>query len=134
MSNANRRRVVPETIQTSGMDCGPAALRSLLAGFGLRAGYGGLREACRTDVDGTSIEALEAAANALGLESVQVMLPADHVIAAGAAVAGRRLNPASGAGRISSSRGARTVAGYRSGSRRWDAGSCGLTRVHRLGS
>jgi ABC-type bacteriocin/lantibiotic exporter with double-glycine peptidase domain len=83
MSTANRRRVVPETIQTSGMDCGPAALRSLLAGFGLRGGYGGLREACRTDVDGTSIEALEAAADALGLDCVQVMLPPDHVIVAG---------------------------------------------------
>jgi ATP-binding cassette subfamily B protein len=46
------RRIVPETIQTSGMDCGPASLRSLMAGFGMQVSYGGLREACRTDVDG----------------------------------------------------------------------------------
>jgi ABC-type multidrug transport system fused ATPase/permease subunit len=73
------RRLVPETVQTSGMDCGPAALRSLLAGFGLPVSYGRLREACQTDVDGTSIDALEACARALGLDVAQLMLPADHV-------------------------------------------------------
>ncbi len=64
------------------MDCGPAALRSLLAGFGVPISYGGLREACRTDVDGTSINALETAAAGLGLDCVQVMVPADHVLPA----------------------------------------------------
>ncbi len=73
------RRVVPETIQTSGMDCGPAALHSLLAGFGVPVSYGRLREACQTDVDGTSIDALESVARALGLDVAQLMLPADHV-------------------------------------------------------
>ena len=57
---ARLRLLVPETIQTSGMDCGPAALHSLLAGFGVAVSYGRLREACQTDVDGTSINALEA--------------------------------------------------------------------------
>ena len=74
-----RRRLIAETVQTSGMDCGPAALRSLLAGMGVRASYGRLREACQTDVDGTAIEALEQAARALGLDVAQLMLPADHV-------------------------------------------------------
>jgi len=74
------RRVVPETIQTSGMDCGPAALRSLLAGFGIDAHYGSLREACRTDVDGTSVDALTEVAGRLGLDAVQVMVPVDHVL------------------------------------------------------
>ena len=73
------RRIVPETIQTSGMDCGPAALHSLLAGFGVPVSYGRLREACQTDVDGTSIDALESVARALGLDVAQLMLPADHV-------------------------------------------------------
>ena len=78
-SAAGPRRLVPETVQTSGMDCGPAALRSLLAGFGLEVSYGRLREACQTDVDGTSINALEESARALGMDVAQLMLPADHV-------------------------------------------------------
>jgi ATP-binding cassette subfamily B protein len=75
-----RRLLIPETVQTSAMDCGPAALRSLLEGFGIRASYGRLREACQTDVDGTSIDALEDAARALGLDATQVMIPADHLV------------------------------------------------------
>ncbi|MDQ3492677.1 MAG: cysteine peptidase family C39 domain-containing protein, partial [Chloroflexota bacterium] len=78
------RVLVPETIQTSGMDCGPAALHSLLAGFGVEVSYGRLREACQTDIDGTSINALEGSARALGLDVAQLMLPADHVALAGA--------------------------------------------------
>jgi ATP-binding cassette subfamily B protein len=68
------------------MDCGPAALKCLLQGFGIRASYGRLREACQTDVDGTSIDTLEAVANQLGLEADQVLVPADHVLLPEAAV------------------------------------------------
>jgi Peptidase C39 family len=71
---------VPEVVQTSAMDCGPAALKSLLEGFGIPVSYGRLREACQTDVDGTSIDTLEEAAVQLGLEAEQVMLPVDHVL------------------------------------------------------
>ncbi|MGI5183839.1 cysteine peptidase family C39 domain-containing protein [Dactylosporangium sp. CA-152071] len=74
-----RRLLAPEVVQTSTMDCGPATLTSLLAGFGIRAGYARLRDACQTDVDGTSIDALEDAAAQLGLQVQQVMLPADHL-------------------------------------------------------
>ena len=74
------RFLVPETVQTSNMDCGPAALKCLLEGFGLHANYGRLREACQTDVDGTSIDTLEEVANQLGVEAEQIMLPADHVL------------------------------------------------------
>lgn len=81
-----RRLLVPEAIQTSAMDCGPASLKALLEGFGIHASYGRLREACQTDVDGTSIDTMEEAANQLGLEAEQVMLPLDHL-----------LNPAAGA-------------------------------------
>ena len=53
----NRRRFfVTEVIQTSAMDCGPASLKALLEGFHIRTSYGRLREACQTDVDGTSID------------------------------------------------------------------------------
>jgi ABC-type bacteriocin/lantibiotic exporter with double-glycine peptidase domain len=76
-----RRLLVPEAIQTSAMDCGPASLAALLGGFGIHASYGRLREACQTSVDGTSIDALETAAIQLGLDATQVMVPADHLLA-----------------------------------------------------
>jgi ATP-binding cassette subfamily B protein len=77
---ANARFIVPEVVQTSNMDCGPATLKSLLEGFGIRANYGRLREACQTDVDGTSIDTIEEVANQLGLQAEQIMLPRDHVL------------------------------------------------------
>ena len=77
---ARSRWIVPEVVQTSNMDCGPAALKSLLGGFGIEVHYGRLREACQTDVDGTSIDTLETVANQLGVDAEQIMLPADHVL------------------------------------------------------
>jgi ATP-binding cassette subfamily B protein len=68
-----------EVVQTSAMDCGPAALKSLLEGFGIRAHYGRLREACHTTVDGSSIDTLEDLAGRLGLEASQMLLPVEHV-------------------------------------------------------
>jgi len=75
-----RRFFIPEVVQTSAMDCGPASLKCLLEGFGVRASYGRLREACQTDVDGTSIDTIEDIACQLGLDAEQVMLPVDHVL------------------------------------------------------
>src|SRR5688572_12322173 len=68
------------------MDCGPAALKCLLNGFGLDASYGRLREACQTDVDGTSIDTLEDLANDVGLIAEQILIPVDHVLPSAAAV------------------------------------------------
>ncbi len=79
-ASAPRRFLVPEVVQTSAMDCGPACLKCLLEGFGVRVSYGRLREACQTDVDGTSIDTLEQVAGQLGLEAEQIMLPVDHVL------------------------------------------------------
>lgn len=62
------------------MDCGPAAIKCLLEGFGVGASYDRLREACQTDVDGTSIDAVEEALVRLGLEAEQIMLPLDHLL------------------------------------------------------
>jgi ABC-type bacteriocin/lantibiotic exporter with double-glycine peptidase domain len=76
----DRRFFVPEVVQTSEMDCGPATLKSLLEGFGISVSYGRLREACQTDVDGTSIDVMEDVAMQLGLEAEQVMVPADHLL------------------------------------------------------
>jgi ABC-type bacteriocin/lantibiotic exporter with double-glycine peptidase domain len=56
---------VPEVIQTSAMDCGPASLKALLEGFGIGVRYGRLREACQTTLDGTSIDTLEHVAGKL---------------------------------------------------------------------
>ena len=75
-----KRFLVPEVIQTSVMDCGPASLKALFAGFGLYLSYGRLREACQTDVDGTSIDTLETMAQALGLDAAQAVIPADLVL------------------------------------------------------
>lgn len=77
---AGRRWLVPEVVQSSAMDCGPASLKCLLDGFGIRVSYGRLREACQTDVDGTSIDTLEEVALQLGLRAEQVIVPPDHVL------------------------------------------------------
>jgi ABC-type bacteriocin/lantibiotic exporter with double-glycine peptidase domain len=77
---SSARFIVPEVVQTSNMDCGPAALKCLLEGFGITVNYGRLREACQTDVDGTSIDTMEEVANQLGIQAEQIMLPADHVL------------------------------------------------------
>ena len=69
-----------EVVQTSAMDCGPAALKSILEGFGIPVSYGRLREACQTDVDGTSIDTLEDLALQLGLRAEQIMIPVDHIL------------------------------------------------------
>ena len=75
----NCRFLAPEVVQTSAMDCGPASLKCLLEGFGVSISYGRLREACQTDVDGTSIDTMEEVAAQLGLNAEQVMVPADHL-------------------------------------------------------
>jgi ATP-binding cassette subfamily B protein len=62
------------------MDCGPAALKAALQGFGISASYARLREACQTDVDGTSIDTLEEVANLLGLNAEQMLVPTDHLL------------------------------------------------------
>ncbi|MCP4702235.1 MAG: ATP-binding cassette domain-containing protein [Gammaproteobacteria bacterium] len=79
-SPPKRRFLIPETVQTSAMDCGPAALKSLLEGFDIHVSYGRLREACQTDVDGTSIDTLEDIACRLGLDAQQIMAPSDHLL------------------------------------------------------
>lgn len=79
-SSTRQRLIIPEVVQTSTMDCGPASLACLLQGFGISVSYGRLREACQTDVDGTSIDTLEAVAGQLGLDATQMMLPVDHVL------------------------------------------------------
>ena len=79
--NLNHRRwLVPEVVQTSATDCGPSALKCLLEGFGIPVSYGRLREACQTDVDGTSIDTMEEIAVQLGLEAEQIMVPADYLL------------------------------------------------------
>lgn len=75
-----RSWLVPEVIQTSSMDCGPAALTALLNGMGIPASYGRLREACQTDVDGTSIDTLEDLLGRFGLQAEQMIVPVDHIL------------------------------------------------------
>ena len=80
-ARAHRRHfLAPEVVQTSAMDCGPAALKSVLDGHGIAVSYARLRDACQTDVDGTSIDTMEAVAGQLGLDAEQIVVPADHVL------------------------------------------------------
>ena len=74
-----RRKVIPEVIQTSGTDCGPACMKSALEGMGLTLNYRALREACQTDVSGSSIDTMEEVAQQIGVDAEQIMLPMDHV-------------------------------------------------------
>src|SRR4029453_7491673 len=74
------RVLVPEVIQASALDCGPATLKSLLEGFGIQISYGRLREACQTDLDGTSLDTIADAAPELGPPAEQVMVPVDHLV------------------------------------------------------
>ncbi len=76
---ARRRWLVPEVIQTSAMDCGPAALAALLAGFGRPVSVERLREACNTSVDGTSIGALEELGRQLGFQTSQEIVLREHL-------------------------------------------------------
>lgn len=64
------------------MDCGPAALAALLQGLGRHVSYGRLREACQTDVSGTSIDRLEEIAVALGVDAEQAIVPVDSLLSA----------------------------------------------------
>jgi ATP-binding cassette subfamily B protein len=75
-----RRLLVPEVVQTSGMDCGPATLACLLGAFAIPASYARLRDACQTDVDGTSIDAMQDVAILLGLDAEQMIVPPDHLL------------------------------------------------------
>ena len=72
--------LIPEVVQTSMMDCGPASLKAMLEGWGIPVSYGRLREACQTDVDGTSIDTLEDVGAQLGLITEQIMVPVDHLL------------------------------------------------------
>ena len=74
-----KRWFAPEVIQTSMMDCGPASLKCLFEGIHIPISYGRLREACQTDVDGTSIDMIEQVANQLGVVTEQVLIPVDHI-------------------------------------------------------
>ncbi len=80
LMKSRRRLLIPEVVQTSDMDCGPAALACLLNGYGINASYGRLREECQTNIDGTSIDTIEGLAIQLGLNAEQVMLPIEHVL------------------------------------------------------
>ncbi|HYQ04894.1 MAG TPA: ATP-binding cassette domain-containing protein [Polyangiaceae bacterium] len=79
IGTARRRWLVPEVLQASNVDCGPAALKSALQGFGIPVSYRRLREACQTEVDGTSIDTLEELAQSFGLVAEQVLIPKDHL-------------------------------------------------------
>lgn len=80
MGRARRSWWVPEVLQTSAIDCGPAALVALLSGHGMPVSLETLRTACQTSVDGTSIDDLERVAQEHGLQAEQLMVPPDYLL------------------------------------------------------
>ncbi|HVT07752.1 MAG TPA: cysteine peptidase family C39 domain-containing protein [Polyangia bacterium] len=77
-------RDAPEVRQRSPVDCGPAALQSVLQGFGLEIEYDKLVHLLDVDPrEGASIDTVEAVANRLGVEAQQVMIPQDHLFLPG---------------------------------------------------
>lgn len=75
-----RTLLVPETLQTSLMDCGPSTLKSVFDGHRRPINLERLRERCQTDVDGTSLSAMRDVAERLGLDVDTVMMPRDSVL------------------------------------------------------
>lgn len=73
------RLTAVEVLQTSAMDCGPAAVASLLASSGRPIDLSLLRTACQTDLDGTSIDTMEQVLTDHGLPAVQRMVPVDRL-------------------------------------------------------
>ncbi len=75
-----RTLFVPETLQTSLMDCGPSTLKSVFDGHRRPINLERLRERCQTDVDGTSLAAMRDVAERLGLDVDTVMMPTDSLL------------------------------------------------------
>lgn len=78
--STHQRFFIPQVIQTSSMDCGPAVLKAVLEGFRISVNYDSLRKACLTDISGTSIDVLEDIACQQGLDAEQVVIQNDHLL------------------------------------------------------
>ena len=75
----SRRWLAAEVVQTSNMDCGVAGLKCILDSFGINSNYEYLRDACKTDVNGTSIDRMEDVLNDIGFDCYQVVVPKEQV-------------------------------------------------------
>lgn len=76
----SRSWLVPEVLQNSDMDCGPAALKAVMAGCGVHADYESIRQRCHADVDGTSLDALATLAQEFGLDARLLVMPHEHLL------------------------------------------------------
>lgn len=65
------------------MDCGPAALTSILHMHGIRVSYESVRTLCAAEIDGTSLDDLEQAAAQLGLALEQHIVPEETLFLPG---------------------------------------------------
>lgn len=79
----SRRFFAKEVVQTSNMDCGVASLKCVLDSYGIASNYEYLRDACKTDVNGTSIDRLEEVFNDIGFDAYQVVVPREQLACAG---------------------------------------------------
>lgn len=74
-----QRFFAKEVVQTSNMDCGVASLKCLLDSFDIDSNYEYLRDVCKTDVNGTSIDRLEEVLNDIGFNAEQMIVPPDQI-------------------------------------------------------
>ncbi len=74
-----RRFFAKEVVQTSNMDCGVASLKSILDSFGIASNYEKLRDTCKTDVNGTSIDRLEEVLCEIGFDAYQMIVPTEQL-------------------------------------------------------
>jgi hypothetical protein len=80
ISRVPRSWLAPEVLQTAELDCGPAALKSVLDGLGVPTRYDRLLQASPVGVEGASVDALEQTARDLGLHAEQLLIPPDHLL------------------------------------------------------
>ncbi|WOB11356.1 ATP-binding cassette domain-containing protein [Piscinibacter gummiphilus] len=78
-----KRYIIPEVVQTSGNDCGPAVIKSLMEGYGVPVRYDRIREACATDVDGTSFDVLESLLERFGFDTDKALVPPEDLLLKG---------------------------------------------------
>lgn len=71
--------LIPETLRIGPMDSGPAAMKSLLAGFGINLNYDALRQECQTDFDSANMDDMERLAQKFDFQTDQAFLPRDMI-------------------------------------------------------
>ncbi|NQZ06770.1 MAG: ATP-binding cassette domain-containing protein [Algicola sp.] len=74
-----RNWLAKEVIQTSEGDCEVAALKCILDSYGVDNNYEYLRDACKTDIQGATIDRMEEVLNEIGFDCQQAVVATAHI-------------------------------------------------------